>query len=63
MTRGWRRLQELPGLGLPIIEYPLPEVRARMREDGYPAGRQDELQRAEDVDVGLRQIATDGDRG
>jgi hypothetical protein len=27
VTRGWRRLQELPKLGLPIIEYPLPEVR------------------------------------
>lgn len=29
VTRGWLRLQELPGLGLPITEYPLPEVRAR----------------------------------
>jgi hypothetical protein len=28
VTRGWRRLQELPDLGVPIIEYPLPEVRA-----------------------------------
>ncbi|HEV3203442.1 MAG TPA: hypothetical protein VGY77_03620 [Gemmataceae bacterium] len=27
ITRGWHRLQELPGLGLPILEYPLPEVR------------------------------------
>jgi hypothetical protein len=27
VTRGWRRLQELPTLGIPIIEYPLPEVR------------------------------------
>ncbi len=27
VTRGWRRLQELPALGLPIIEYPLPEFR------------------------------------
>jgi hypothetical protein len=25
VTRGWRRLQELPALGIPIIEYPLPE--------------------------------------
>jgi hypothetical protein len=24
VTRGWRRLQELPALGIPIIEYPLP---------------------------------------
>ncbi len=29
VTRGWRRLQELPGLGLPIAEYPLAEFRAR----------------------------------
>lgn len=29
VTGGWRRLQELPGLGLPITEYPLPEIRAR----------------------------------
>jgi hypothetical protein len=27
VTRAWRRLHELPGLGLPITEYPLPEVR------------------------------------
>jgi hypothetical protein len=26
VTRGWRRLQELPSLGIPITEYPLPEV-------------------------------------
>jgi hypothetical protein len=31
VTRGWRRLQELPALGLPILEYPLPEVRAALR--------------------------------
>jgi hypothetical protein len=31
VTRGWRRLQELPTLGLPILEYPLPEVRATLR--------------------------------
>jgi len=24
VTSGWRRLQELPGLGIPIIDYPLP---------------------------------------
>jgi hypothetical protein len=24
VTRGWQRLQELPRLGIPIIEYPLP---------------------------------------
>ncbi len=29
VTRGWRRLQEIPGLGLATIqEYPLPEVIA-----------------------------------
>jgi hypothetical protein len=36
VTRGWRRLQELPGLGLPIVEYPLPEVRERMRQGTEP---------------------------
>ena len=29
VTRGWRRLQEIPTLGVPITEYPLPEVRER----------------------------------
>jgi hypothetical protein len=29
VTRAWRRLQELPRLRVPIIEYPLPEVRER----------------------------------
>jgi hypothetical protein len=24
ITRGWRRLQEIPGLGIAITEYPLP---------------------------------------
>jgi len=33
VTRGWRRLQELPTLGIPIIEYPLPEVRERLSSD------------------------------
>ncbi len=33
VTRGWRRLQELPRLGLPILEYPLPEVRQAMQQD------------------------------
>lgn len=27
VTRGWKRLLELPGLRLPISEYPLPEAR------------------------------------
>ncbi|MGQ0637465.1 MAG: hypothetical protein ACT4QC_22900 [Planctomycetaceae bacterium] len=30
VTRGWRRLQELSGQSLPLAEYPLPEVRARL---------------------------------
>jgi len=34
VTRGWRRLKELATLeGLSILEYPLPEVRERMRRD------------------------------
>jgi hypothetical protein len=33
VTRGWRRLRELPSSGLPITEYPLPEVR------GLPEGQ------------------------
>jgi hypothetical protein len=28
VTRGWRRLREIPTLGIPVTEYPLPEVRA-----------------------------------
>ena len=28
VTRAWRRLQEIPTLGMPIPEYPLPEVLA-----------------------------------
>ena len=30
VTRGWGRLQELAGLSIPLIEYPLPEVRERL---------------------------------
>ena len=33
VTRGWRRLQEVPTLGVPIIEYPLAEVREKLRLD------------------------------
>lgn len=29
LTRGWRRLQDVAGKGLPINEYPLPEIRER----------------------------------
>lgn len=31
LTRGWRRLNEVASRGIPIIEYPLPEVVARIR--------------------------------
>jgi hypothetical protein len=30
VTRGYRRLRELAHLELPIIDYPLPEVRERL---------------------------------
>jgi hypothetical protein len=29
ITRGWQRLQEVVELGIPIIEYPLPEILNR----------------------------------
>jgi hypothetical protein len=32
ITRGWKRLREVTSLGVPIIEYPLPEVLAKIRE-------------------------------
>jgi hypothetical protein len=32
LTRGWRRLNELAMLDIPIIEYPLPEVLARIKD-------------------------------
>jgi hypothetical protein len=32
VTRAWRRLQELPTLGLTIPEYPLPEVLAKWQQ-------------------------------
>ena len=31
MTRGWRRLQEVATSGIPIIDYPLPEVIAKIK--------------------------------
>jgi hypothetical protein len=37
VTQAWRRLQEIPSLGIPITEYPLPEARAallRQQESG-----------------------------
>lgn len=33
VTRGWRRLRELAGLDLPLLDYPLPEVRAKLETD------------------------------
>ena len=32
VTRGWRRLQEVLTLQIPLAEYPLPEVRARWQD-------------------------------
>lgn len=32
VTRGWRRLQEVAGKQIPIMEYPLPEVCERLAE-------------------------------
>jgi hypothetical protein len=36
VTRGYLRLRELPELGLPITEYPLPEARARWQDAAEP---------------------------
>jgi hypothetical protein len=33
VTRAWRRLQELPALGLSIVQYPLPEVIRRWQTE------------------------------
>ena len=33
VTRGFRRLKEIAGLNLPIIDYPLPEVRAKIERE------------------------------
>ena len=30
VTRGWQRLRELQGLDIPILDYPLPEIRLRL---------------------------------
>ena len=37
VTRGWRRLQEVVGSGIPITEYPLPEVIERMQPRRPPS--------------------------
>jgi hypothetical protein len=38
ITRGWNRLKEVAGLGIPIIEYPLPEVLARIKNRSFGPG-------------------------
>jgi len=35
VTRAWRRLQEIPGAGLSIAEYPLPDVRPAWRDESF----------------------------
>jgi len=37
-TRGWRRLREVVEIGLPIIEYPLPEVMERIKSRNREIG-------------------------
>jgi hypothetical protein len=32
VTRGWRRLHEVAGQELSIVDYPLPEVRAKLEQ-------------------------------
>jgi hypothetical protein len=32
VTRAWQRLQEIPKMGIPITEYPLPEVLQRWQK-------------------------------
>src|SRR5262249_935486 len=41
VTRAWRRLQEIPTLGLPITESPLPEVLQAWAEQARSAGAGD----------------------
>jgi hypothetical protein len=36
VTRGWRRLQELPSLGIPIIDYPLAAVHTDSESEPAP---------------------------
>jgi hypothetical protein len=38
VTRGWTRLKEVAGLGVPIIEYPLPEVLAKIESRSLGPG-------------------------
>lgn len=39
VTRAWRRLQQIPRLGIPITEYPLPEVLAAWQQAAGQAKR------------------------
>jgi hypothetical protein len=39
LTRGWKRLNEVVRLGVPIIEYPLPEVIAAINARSRGAGK------------------------
>ena len=41
VTRGYRRLLELPSSGLPINEYPLPNVRARWQDPPSGVSREE----------------------
>jgi hypothetical protein len=63
VTRGWRRLQELPTLGVPITEYPLPDVieareRAISREEDCrkETNRTEYAQRMRDYLEGVAEI-------
>ena len=38
VTRGWQRLKEVMSLGVPIIEYPLPEVMAKIKDRSVGPG-------------------------
>jgi hypothetical protein len=38
ITRGWKRLKEVVTLGIPIIEYPLPEVIAKIKSRSIGPG-------------------------
>lgn len=41
VTRAYRRLQEIPALGLAITDYPFPESIARWRGEGSTTGDRD----------------------
>lgn len=38
ISRGWRRLQEVAGSQLSILEYPLPEVRSQLSKAVHSSG-------------------------